>query len=187
MRANEIIRKTVESVAVLCLFSLTAVSAASAQTVAAPNHSLDDALRPGRTAWITDASGNEEKTRILGVAGDVITASAGDRIRHFRTADIMRIEVRHFDSVLNGALIGAGSMIATGLFLCTAMEPWETCAANPGPFMYAGAVGAGIGIGIDALWPSRKTIYDRTRGSLRWHAAPIVSRETKGLQVAITF
>src|SRR5690348_2036484 len=34
---------------------------------------------------------------------------------------------RHFDSVLNGALIGAGAGVATGLFMCHLTEPWAIC------------------------------------------------------------
>ena len=33
--------------------------------------------------------------------------------------------VRQSDSLLNGALIGAGAGVASGLFFCSLMEPWE--------------------------------------------------------------
>lgn len=187
MGTNGIIRTALKHAVLLGLLSLIAASAASAQTAEAPKSGLDGVLTPGTKVWITDTSGHQEKTLILGVDGDVVITNAGKGVKRFRTADIMRVEVRHFDSVLNGALIGAASMIATGLSLCTAMEPWETCVSSPGSFVPAAAIGAGIGIGIDALWSGRKTVFDRARGSMRLHAAPIVGRETKGLQLSISF
>jgi hypothetical protein len=50
-----------------------------------------------------------------------------------------------------------------------------------------GAMGAGIGIGIDALIRGRKTIYEVAPGSIGLHAAPIIARETAGLQVTVAF
>jgi hypothetical protein len=50
-----------------------------------------------------------------------------------------------------------------------------------------GAIGAGIGIGMDALIRGRKTIYETAQGSTRLHAAPIISRRAAGLQVSVSF
>ena len=50
--------------------------------------------------------------------------------------------VRESDSVLNGALIGAGVAVASGLFLCTRTEPWRNCRDDVGPMLRIGAVGA---------------------------------------------
>jgi len=47
---------------------------------------------------------------------------------------------RESDSLLNGALIGAGAGIASELVLCRMMEPWDVCVA-PGPMVTFGAVG----------------------------------------------
>ncbi len=57
------------------------------------------------------------------------------------------VEVRQSDSLLNGALIGAGVAVASGLGFCTLMEPWENCRDDFGSMVKAGAIGAGIGIG----------------------------------------
>ena len=44
-----------------------------------------------------------------------------------------------------------------------------------------GALGAGIGIGIDTLIRGRRTIY--AAASVRLHVAPIVSSDTRGVQL----
>ena len=159
----------------------------SAQTAREASPSVEAALTPGTTAWITGADGREEKTRIVTVAGDVITTGVGEDVRRFSMTEVMRIRVRESDSVLNGALIGAGTAVASGLFLCSLTEPWENCRDDIGPMLGIGAIGAGVGVGIDALFRGRRTIYDAASGSTRLHVAPVVARHARGLQVSVSF
>lgn len=173
--------------ALLLSFSAWAGSAASAQTLVEADSRLESVLSPGTTAWITDSAGREEKTRIVDVSGGVVTTETGNDLRQRSAGDIMRVRVRQSDSVLNGALIGAGSAVALGLFLCTRTEPWENCRDDVGPVLKIAAVGAGIGIAIDALVRGRKTIYEAGRGSARLSVAPLAGRRTAGLRVALTF
>ena len=121
------------------------------------------------------------------MSGDIVTTTAGDEIRRLRTTDVMRVRVRHSDPVINGALIGAGAAVASGLFLCGLTETWENCRDDAGPMLRIGALGAGVGIGIDALIRGRRTIYEAAQGSARLHAAPIVARRTGGLQLSLSF
>ncbi len=139
------------------------------------------------TVWITDASGREEKGRIVDVTGGIVTTSAGGDARRMRAADITRVRVRHSDSVLNGALIGAGAAIASGLALCRMTEPWENCRDDVGPMLRIGAVGAGVGIAIDALIRGRRTIYEARQASTRLRLTPIVDRHAGGLYVSLSF
>jgi hypothetical protein len=142
---------------------------------------------PGQTVWITDSGGREEKMRIVDVSGETVTASAGSDTRRLQAADVTRIKERRSDSLLNGALIGAGVAVATGLFLCTRTEPWENCRDDVGPMIQIGAIGAGIGIAIDALIRGQRTIYDTTPGSAHLYASPIVARRAAGLQLSFTY
>jgi hypothetical protein len=106
------------------------------------------------------------------------------------TANSIRIpqgEVRHNDPLWNGALIGAGVAVASGLLLCRAMEPWENCRDDAGPMLRIGALGAGIGIAIDALIRRGKTAEAPAPGSARLHAAPVIRRHARGVQVALRF
>jgi hypothetical protein len=95
------------------------------------------------------------------------------------------VTVRKPDSLLNGALIGAGAGVATVVFVCTRMEPWEICRKDFGPMAQFGAIGAGIGMGVDAL--IRKKIYQSASGATEVHAAPILGRRAKGLRMSVSF
>jgi hypothetical protein len=173
-------------IALLILFSVSTNSPVLAQTPAGATPNLEGTLTPGTTAWITDSTGREAKTRIVSLSDDSVTIAEANDIRHLRTAEVTRVRVRDSDSVLNGALIGAGAAVASGLFLCRLTETWENCRDDAGPMFRIGAIGAGIGIGIDALIRGRKTIYEAP-GATRLHAEPIVGRRAAGLQVSLTF
>jgi hypothetical protein len=95
------------------------------------------------------------------------------------------VAVRQSDSLVNGALIGAGVAVASGLFICTRMEPWDTCRDDVGPMIRLGAIGAGIGIGIDAL--IRKKVYQSASGGTVVHAAPLLGRRAQGLRLSVQF
>lgn len=95
--------------------------------------------------------------------------------------------VRESDSLLNGALIGAGVGVASGLFLCTRMEPWRNCRDDVGPMLKMGAIGAGVGIAIDALIRKRKPVNPSSPDSTRMHAAPIIGRDARGIQISLSF
>jgi hypothetical protein len=174
-------------IALLTVFSVSTGSAVSAQTPRGPKPNLDDILTPGMTVWITDSGGREDKTRIVDVSGDIVTTTTADDTRRLRTTDVLRVRVRHSDPVINGALIGAGAAVASGLFLCHLTEPWENCRDDVGPMFRIGAIGAGVGIAIDALIRGRRTIYEAAQGATRLHVAPIVARHAGGLKVSLRF
>src|SRR5688572_15039547 len=96
----------------MMLFSAAAASAASAQTPQEAGR-LEAALAPGTTVWITDSSGREERARIHGVSGNVLTTTGSAEIRRLGTPDVVRVRVRESDPLLNGAVIGAGAAVAS--------------------------------------------------------------------------
>ena len=187
MRANGTTSSWLKRTALLTAFVISIGAAASAQAPRGAKPNLETTLMPGMTVWITDASGREEKTRIVGVSGGVVTATAGEEIWRLDTTEVMRVRVRHSDPVINGALIGAGAAVASGLLLCRLTEPWENCRDDVGPMLRIGAIGAGVGAGIDALIRGRRTIYEADRGPTRLHVAPIVARRAGGVQVSLSF
>lgn len=166
------------------LFALTS-SAVSAQIREGAKPNLETILSPGMTVWISDSGGREEKIRVVGVSGGVLTAASSGIRRRFRTSDVTQVKVRRSDSLLNGALIGAGAGVAAGLLLCRATEPWENCRDDIGPLLRFGALGAGIGMGVDALIRGQRTIYPQRTNGL--HAAPVVGRHRAGLQFSLVF
>lgn len=170
--------------ALLMIVLLSTASAATAQS--ARDDHVETVLRPGMTVWITDSSGREEKIRIDSNTAGVVMATSDGQVRRLRTADVVRVRARQSDSLLDGALIGAGAAIASGLLMCNLTEPWENCRDDVGPILRIGALGAGVGIGIDALIRGRKTIYEGAQGT-RLHAAPILASRTKGLRIVLNF
>ena len=109
----------------------------------------------------------------------------GDAVARVTTAETRQNSRRESDSLLDGALIGAGTAVAIGLFLCTRGEPWENCRDDVGPMLRIAAIGAGVGIAIDAL--IRRKVTSDTTATSRIHAAPMITRRAKGLQIAWTF
>ena len=184
MRANRFI--WLPRLALAIASSICSVSTLAAQPQTAEPR-LEAVLLPGMTAWITDSTGLEEKTRIARVSPDLVTTTVGDRVRELNASDVRRVRVRRPDSLLNGALIGAGSAVASGLFVCLLTEPWENCRDDVGPMLRIGAVGAAIGAGIDALIRGRKTIYEAGRPAARIQAAPIVGHRALGVQMWVVF
>lgn len=172
-------------IALLILLSASTGSTVSAQTPQAAKPNLETTLIPGMTVWITDSGGREEKARIVGVSGGIVTTTAAGGIRRLGTTEVMRVRVRPADPVINGALIGAGAAVASGLSLCRLTETWENCRDDVGPMFRIGAIGGGVGIGIDALIRGRRTVYEA--GSTRLRAAPIVARHAGGVQVSLSF
>lgn len=165
----------------LCL--VVTVSTASAQT----STPLESALVPGKTVWITDTTGREEKARVVSLTGDTLTTAVGEEMRRLNASEVTRVRQRRNDSVLNGALIGAGVLVTTGLVICNMMEPWENCRDDVGSMLKLGAIGAGIGIVIDAVIRGRVTTYDPTAGAAKVRAAPILAAGTKGVRFTVAF
>ena len=174
-------------IALLVLFSASTGSAASAQPPQGAMRDLGTMLIPGMTVWITESGGREEKARIVGVSGDLVTATTSGGIRRLALTDVVRVRVHDSDRVINGALIGVGVAVASGLFLCHLTETWENCRDDVGPMFRIGAIGAGVGIGLDALIRGRRTIYEAAARSTRLRAAPILARHAGGLKVSLSF
>jgi hypothetical protein len=172
------------SLAVFFVVATTRVLAA--QTATAAQALLEDALMPGMTVWITDSAGQEVRARVTGVSSGIVTTTIGAETRQVPTAEIVRVRARRSDPLLNGALIGAGAAVASGLALCRLTEPWENCRDDVGPMLRIGAIGAGAGIAIDALIRGRRTIYEAP-GSARIQVSPLIGRHVGGLHLSLDF
>ena len=151
---------------------------------------LNTRLVPGDTVWVTDAQGREVKGRILSLGTDALALEGGGRT--YGPADVTTIQVRRADSLRNGALIGLG--IGGGLVLVACLANAESGDAGwcvLGAAIYGG-IGAGIGVGIDALIPGKKLVAYRAPGSAglshaRLSVAPVVTPRAKGVAVSFAF
>ncbi len=167
----------------LILITWTGATASAQTTTQNSSPTLGTVLTPGKTLWITDSGGREERMRIAGISGDVVTTDT----KTLRTTDIVRIRARHSDSLVNGALIGAGAAVASGLLFCRLTETWDNCRDDVGPMLGVGAIGAGVGLGIDALIRGRRTVYEPAGRTTQLRAAPIVGRRAGGLHLSVRF
>jgi len=175
---------------VLAVISLLlAVALAAAQEPVRDFAQLNTRLRPGDTIWVTDAQGREIKGRIQTLSPDAVVLK-GNGDRTFGAADVTTIRLRGIDTLRSGALIGLGVGAASGLALCAAGDAtgsdWAWCGA------IFGAIGAGIGVGIDALTPGRKILAYRAPGaagapSARLSIAPVVTPRARGVAVLVVF
>ena len=171
---------------VILLLSGSIATPTFAQASQTRQEDLAGILRPGMTVWVTESGGREERMRIVGVSGDALMTTTDRGNRTIQTTDLVRVRARQSDSLLNGAFIGAAAGVASGLFLCRLTEPWDVCRGNVGPWLRIGALGAGIGIAVDALSRGRRTIYEAPVGATM-PLTPIAADNLSGLQVSIGF
>lgn len=167
------------------------VSPASAQDTA---DQIRGRLKDGQKVSVTDEQGREFKGRVVNMASDVLTlANSRDRA-DIRYEQIVKIE--RSDGLLNGTLIGLGIGAALGLAVVG-----DSSGCDEGAFLFCGdpdagnyvatalvfgGIGAGIGVGIDALIGRHRNIYQR--GSVpRISFVPAVGRSGASAMVAVSW
>jgi hypothetical protein len=162
---------------------------ASAQVVATNFQELRFKVKPGDTAYVTDENGHERKVRILDLSASSLGVRLDDARREFSERSVRRIRQRLPDPLMNGAVIGGVSIVTLStvgaLAFADRSEGESFGWADAGFILYLGAIGAGIGTGIDAVIQERKTIYERAGvAALQVRVAPMVSRHGWGAKVS---
>ena len=152
-------------------------------------------VKEGQKVRVTDDRGREWQGRIEALAPDNLVLLTKDRLRRdVPYAAILRID-RPPDTLANGALIGFVSGAVYGLLAVIAEENAD---CEPGGFFSCGdptaaayvvippvlgAVGAGIGVAIDALVRRDPTLF--RRGDSRVMLAPSLGRGVRGLSLSV--
>ena len=153
---------------------------------------LNTRLKVGDTIYVADAQGREIKGKIHSLSSDALTLGT-DGARTFAARDVSAIRERPPDSLKNGALIGfgVGGGLALGACLSYAegSDDGGWCAALVGIY---GALGAGLGVGIDALIPGKKRVAYRAPGAAgaaqaRLSVAPVIMPRHRGVAVSFSF
>lgn len=163
--------------------------AATAQGIAGSFEQLQLLVRPGEKVTVTDASGHEATGRIVDLSQSMLVLSVGGTRRELSEPDVREIQQRRSDSLANGAIWGlaVGSTIAAGL-VAAFWEDSDDVGPAVGFIALYGGVGAGIGVGVDALIARRQVIYQRRSGSrVEVGFAPLVSPQRKGALVSLRF
>jgi hypothetical protein len=145
-------------------------------------------MRFGDTVYVRTANGATVKGKVDDFDGDILriddrtlslSGAEGDRIE--------RIDLRVEDSLKNGVLLGAG-IGASLVLVCLTEDCGGGGSAAVGATLYAG-IGAGLGALFDILLNDRELIYVApvSPSGPKLLAAPILSRDRKGILISISF
>jgi len=172
----------------LVLVTATA-SMVGAQEVASSFDQLRILVKPKDTVSVTDSSGQEIRGTIAALSSASLELVVDGNRRTFLDSDIRTIRQRRSDSLRNGALWGFGVGTGIGLLGCfsAASESGEFGLVPPCALVYGG-MGAGIGVGVDAMIRRTQVIYSKPTGSsARLTVSPVVARERKAVLVSVGF
>jgi hypothetical protein len=136
-----------------------------------------------QTVYVLDNNGFEIKGALESLGPETLTIRTPDGPRHFDLATQVASVHRKGDSVIDGAVFGAlimgavGGFFALGDHTCGPMFQARPCSAGEvaGIMGVCASMGAGIGLGIDALRRGRTQIY------------PSVSRHGAGAVVSLAW
>lgn len=179
-------------IALFVLLTLAPITA-SAQAVASNFQELRFKVKPGDTVYVTDDAGRERKARILELSRSSLLLSMDGTRRDLSENNVRRIRQRLPDPLLNGAVIGAVSVMTLSTVSSIASSDRgenETFGwADVGFILYLGSIGAGVGTGIDALIQGRKIIYETPGSASRrsFGVSPVLSPRVRGVRVSVSF
>jgi len=165
------------------------VSTAQAQGVASNLRELQLLVRPGETVTVTDAQGREVQGRIQTLSPSLLVLSDRSGPHEWTETDIASIRQRKSDSLGNGALwglaVGAGVTLVVGL---STVEGSDQDWVWLGAAVYGG-VGAGIGVGIDAMIRDEYVIFQPPSAPPRTDVrlVPLLTPKRQGLLVSVAF
>jgi hypothetical protein len=150
-------------------------------------------VKPGDTVIVTDAAGRETTGKIAGLSPSSLSLLAEGARREWTENDVTTIKQRRADSLGNGAIyglaIGAGVAATLVAVVAAADEDEDVSGSDVAIILGAyGAIGAGAGVGVDALIRRRHVIYQRPPASaLPVGIAPWLTSQRKGVRVTLRF
>jgi len=166
------------------------VVSARAQDVATNFQELRLKVGPGVTIYVTEPAGGEYAAKVVSISSSALVVNMDGKERELTEAAVRRIRQRLPDSLWTGALVGLG--IGAGLGgLAAAFS--DSCSYEGGmqcvgPAVTTGLVGAGAGVGIDALIKGKKVIYEAGPAkAVAWNLSPLVSRHMAGGRLTFAF
>jgi hypothetical protein len=174
--------------AVALLLLVLAAPRAEAQGVADSFEQLRLLVRAGDTITVRDSKGVDTTGKIDRLSSSSLLLIASGTRRELKEADVTTILQRRSDSLANGALWGlviglAGGGIATALMCYDG--PCDASLAAVVPFY--GGLGAGIGVGVDAMIVRRQVIYEKQKGSAAFGVVPLLGVGRLGAALSVTF
>lgn len=144
----------------------------------------------GDTVLLRSNGGEERRARITTLSATQLIVTIAGQTQVFLPDHALRIRQRRNDSLANGSLIGlaAGAGIATVGFLVTWGEFPEDAGLLALVAGLYGGIGAGMGVGVDALIRGRQVIYERVPVSPSpVSIAPLVGAGRAGARLTVRF
>ena len=177
---------------VILAFVALAPAAAAAQGTPAP---LEQLVKRGEKVVVVDDAGREIEGRIEAVSSEVLGLRVHGQPVDLAVDRVVRVD-RPRDGLGNGALIGMGTAVSLSMIALVGAQTScdgarYGCAAPPPAWVVlwaagsSAALGAGIGVAIDALIHSERAIY--RRGSVRAAVAPTIARGVRGASVSVSW
>lgn len=179
----------------MCLAVLAAGMAAllpataHAQTVARSFEELRGRVLLGETVNIIDREGQSTRGKLVHLTAQDLTVEtdAGDHTLEAR--HVVQVRARRSDPVLNGALIGAATLVVPGAIAAafddSSCRHADGCAGAVAIWL---AMGASIGVGVDALVKGDVTVMKIPSGRFRGIAlAPVLDHRRRGVLCAVRF
>jgi hypothetical protein len=168
-----------------------ATSVASEERVVARSfEQLQVFVGPGDTIALREASGEEFSARIADLSATELVVMVDGRRRAYHADDVIRIRQRRGDSLANGTWLGFGIGAGLGLVAVAADDSGFIDNAGWAVVVAAiyGGIGAGIGVGVDALIRRRQVIYDHQPGTTPAVAiVPFLGVKSAGAMVTLRF
>ncbi len=163
---------------------------AGSQELASSFDQLRVLVKPGDTLTVTDRDGQETRGRMVRLTGTLLELDGDGATRLLQEGAVTTIRHRYADSLGNGARIGFGVGAGLGALVGFAVAgEIGSVAAVPIILVY-GAMGAGIGVGIDGIQSSDKLIFSRPgsgSGSARLKIVPINGPGRRGVRLTLGF
>jgi hypothetical protein len=164
---------------------------AEAQAVeqAASFEQLQMLVRPGDVITVIDDNGTKLRGTLTRLSSSSLQLVIGSTERTFEQSQVRTIRQRRGDSLANGAWTGlaVGMVIPAIALLALHDECYCTAAEVAGALGAYGGLGAGIGVGIDALVRRTKTIYSAPAAAGRVRLTPMLTHNASAMSVTIRF
>lgn len=167
---------------------MVAAAPAWAQERATSLDELRMVVGAGDKITVTNRDGQTVTGRVLSLSPSALSIAARSGDRTFSDNDINTISRRQGDSLANGAKIGFGVGAAIGFLggLAVAGEVHDGALLLPFFAGIYGGLGAGIGVGFDAMIEDDHVIFARATTG-RFSVTPIAGKGRGGVRIAWGF
>ena len=167
---------------------------ARAQDAANTFQQLQARVKPGDVVVVTDTEGRDVRGRITVLSPSSLAIDVDGRPAEWSEGGVRLIRHRQSDSLVNGTLIGLGVGAAVGVLaagqasLASNFTTSDDSGGDELAILLFGALGAGLGMGIDAAWRDDVLVFragGATTASLR--VIPLVLPRAQGIRAAVVF